>query len=148
MAEIAAAREASGCEALYREADEIEKACEIEDQICSTTATSLEGLLGQLQFARELMETERLDGRDDCKERLNASIAAGVKRLANGGPGSAAPGYMTDRPADDPLLALIAEHHRLAAQQDGDSDSDRMLEIEEEIIDNASGVARWARHAA
>ena len=84
MAEIAAAREASGCEALYREADEFARqADEIEDQICSTTATSLEGLLGQLQLAREL------DVRDDREERLNASIIAGVKRVAAGQGGAA-----------------------------------------------------------
>jgi len=75
LAKIAETREASGCEALYREADEFARqAEELEHRICSTTATSLEGLLSQLELARELMEIECVDVSDDCEERLNASI--------------------------------------------------------------------------
>ena len=49
LAKIAETREASGCEALYREADEFARqAEELGHRICSTTATSLEGLLCQL----------------------------------------------------------------------------------------------------
>jgi hypothetical protein len=79
-AKIAETREASGCEALYREADEFQRqAEELEHRICSTPATSLAGVLDQLQLARDLME---LDCLDDREERLNASIIAGVARLA------------------------------------------------------------------
>jgi hypothetical protein len=77
-AKIAAAREASGCAALDREAGEIEReACEIQDQIFETPATSLAGVLGQLDLLRDYYDLE------DAK--LLDSIIAGVKRLANSG---------------------------------------------------------------
>ena len=77
-AKIAAAREASGCAALDREAGEFEReAREIQDQILETPATSLAGILGQLDLLRDYY--------DLWDAKLIDSIIAGVKHLANSG---------------------------------------------------------------
>jgi hypothetical protein len=76
---IAAAREASGCEALFREAAALgARAEEIENQIVRMVATSFAGVLTQLEVLRE-----------DCEWRtLLDTIITGVKRLAGGAAGS------------------------------------------------------------
>jgi hypothetical protein len=73
MERIHELREASGCEALYREAEALEEqADELHDQICDTPAGSFDALLWQIEHARLYFEYEgMLD-----------TIFAGVKRLA------------------------------------------------------------------
>ena len=63
-----------------------------------------------------MTEIDLLDGRDDREDRLNATIIAGVERLA--GCASATTVAPTPIAADDkpdPVLALIAEEKRLEA---------------------------------
>jgi hypothetical protein len=56
-AKIAAAREASGCEALFQQADDLDKqADEIEGRACNTQAVSLAGLLAQIERLRRLVD--------------------------------------------------------------------------------------------
>jgi hypothetical protein len=75
LAKIREAREASGCEALDREADALkEQARAIADRIYETQATSFAGIIAQL----ELVKAEQ-----DNWTLLERSIA-GVKRLAGG----------------------------------------------------------------
>lgn len=75
LAKIHEAREASGCEALYREAEAIEeRAYQIHDQVVETPAQSFDGLLWQLEFARDHLDFEG----------LTDTLIAGVKRLAGG----------------------------------------------------------------
>jgi hypothetical protein len=68
---IEEAREISGCEALYREADDHqERADELEDRLWETQATSLPGVLGQIALLREWIHYPSLD-----------AIIAGIKAL-------------------------------------------------------------------
>jgi hypothetical protein len=74
-------REASGCEALYREAEALEEqADELEDRICDTPAGSFDALLWQLELSRD---NAALAPR--ANEDLLDTIIAGVKRLARTG---------------------------------------------------------------
>jgi hypothetical protein len=76
---IKAAREASGCEALYREEEQLhDQATEVRNRIVETQATSLAGVLAQLELFKEelLQDTHSFDFID--------TIAAGIKRLAEG----------------------------------------------------------------
>jgi hypothetical protein len=74
-AENEVAREASGCEVLFREADEIEaRADELHDRICETRASSLAGVLAQLELMQE-------EAGGTVEEQLIHSITAGVRAL-------------------------------------------------------------------
>lgn len=72
-AKIDAAREASGCDALYREAEALgERVKAIYDRIVTTPARSLDGLLGQLDLLRDATAGEH---------KFVDTIIAGIKAL-------------------------------------------------------------------
>jgi hypothetical protein len=76
---IAAAREASGCEALLREADALsERGEDLDEQVESTVATSFAGVLAQLEVLRESFGDHA----------LLETIITGIKRLAGSAAGS------------------------------------------------------------
>ena len=100
------------------DADKMRRADIIEEQIIGMVASSASGIIAQLRLAKELTEIDLLDGRDDREDRLNATIIAGVERLAGcAGATTVAP---TPTAADDtdPVLALMVEADRLASQSE------------------------------
>jgi hypothetical protein len=75
----------SGCEALFREADALyRRADALDEQICRTRATSVAGILGQLERVREALQLQ------EEREELVDIIIAGVKALAAASTGSEA----------------------------------------------------------
>jgi hypothetical protein len=84
LEEIKAAREASGCEAHYREAEDLgRRAGEVDNQICNTKPVTLTGAIAMLEWGHE---------GGCCDERLNNAVIAGLRELvslreapANGG---------------------------------------------------------------
>jgi hypothetical protein len=121
--------------------DKMLRADIIEELIIGMVASSASGIVAQLKLAKELTEIVMLDGSDDREERLNATIIAGVERLA----GCASLTSVAPTAADDtdPVLALVAEARRLEAlwcAADGIRGGPEVKAIDEQMVANLSQI--------
>jgi hypothetical protein len=131
QAEIKAIREASGCEAHYREAEDLaRRVCEVENQIRNTKPVTLTGAIAMLEWGHENGGCD-----EDDHLHLNNRVIAGLRDMQ--------PVAARISPGDDRILSLFrtwVDGRRAASAIEDEDEAEKILGPADEADDTIVSI--------